>query len=242
MSGQQYAFAVIELTNLNQTIPNFLAQGMVCDNLSSSWAYVPELGRSVPPWTMNWSAPLPGSKNALIQWQTPNGVTVPNSGTGKLTATYTDYHVPFSPGVVVTQAVPQGSASPAAVQIQPPPNLSISPWAFGNTMGIGGTIQVVAGKSGQKIYVYGYGWMFTPAGTIAAGTTICRLEDTTATITIDSGGVVNGASPSVSPQYSRALSLPGIVALPSGAGLRMTNDAGSVNGVFSAAVAYYLQF
>ena len=242
MSGQQLTVSVAELTSLNQTIPNFLAQGVTVDNLSSSWLFLNELGRWVPPWTVNWSAPLPGSKNAIASWNTPAGVTVPNSGTGKATFVYTDYTVPFSPGVVVTQAVPQGAASPATVQIQPPPNLSISPWTFGNPLNAGGHVTVVAGVAGQKIYVYGFGWSFTPVGG-AAGTSIARLEDTTAAIVLDSGGLNNEAvNPPASPLYERALSLPGIVALPVGAGLRITNDAGSANPLFAAAVAYYLQF
>ena len=117
MSNQQVTVSTTEGTDLSQALSNILAYGVTVDNLASSWLFVPDVSRHVPPWTVGWTAPLPGVKSAVLQWQPPGGIVVPVAGTGRAVLTYTDYILPFNPGVVVVQASPTGGATASQTHV-----------------------------------------------------------------------------------------------------------------------------
>ncbi len=236
---QQQIVTATEGTPLSTTIANFVALGLTCDNLSSSWVFLPDAGRFVPPWTASFTTPLVGTKSAVVQWQTPSGVSIPPSGTGKATLTFTDYIVPFSPGVVVTQAQPT-SGSAATVSVQPPPNLTATP-SSGFNLGVGSTATAVAGVAGQNIYVYGWLFSFVPDNP-TAGQYFVGLKRTDGVEMDQKQYLLAGTGPYAAEPCVSNVTLPGVLKLPAGVGIVFDNSASSAGGINAGATIFYLQF
>lgn len=235
---QQVIVSTNEGTSLSQTLANILAYGVTVDNLSSSWLFLPDAGRFIPPWTASFSTPLVGTKSAVASWSSPTGVSVPATGTGKATLTFTDYSVPFSPGVVVTQAQPT-TGSAATVSVQPPPNLSFAA-LLSNPIAPNGNATIVAGVAGQNIYIYGWLWDFAPAQA-TAGQYFVGISST-AGAQLDESVYTLAAGATTMAPASIAVSLPGIIKLPTGIGIQHGSSASSAGNVSISTTVFYLQF
>lgn len=233
---QQVVISTPEGTNTSQTLQNILALGVTVDNLSSSWLFLPDTGRFIPPWTASWSSPLVGTKSGILQWSSPGGIVVPTAGTGKATATFTDYTIPFNPGVVVVQAQPMGTATP-------PVTNAVTNLKFGAlatlSQAIGASSHLVPALAGKTITVYGYSM-----GIAAAGSTVGfyggQLVDTTGAAFIDFIGIELHTAVGMSGQ-SRNLSIPAGIQLPLGAGLDTQNSPASVDKIHISGAVVYTQ-
>lgn len=234
---RQFVFSTAENVALNQTIPNWIAYGVTVDNLSSSWAFVPEAGRFVPPWTATWSAPLAGTKNAILSWQAPSGITVPTPGSGHCTLTFTDAAVPFNPGVVVVQAQPLGVATPPVTNTVT--NLAYATGSATN-LAPNATVVVVAGIPNKTVIVYGFWWNFCVVTSATTGLYAGQITDTTGVTFLDLM-FANSLSGVGSIHAERAMPIAGGVAMPKGAGLLIQNSPASAGNISIAGSFAYTQ-
>jgi hypothetical protein len=69
----------------------YAAQGVIVDNLTSSWLWLDDAQRFVPPWRWGVNVPLPGATYARLRWLNPPGgglAVFPVDATQKLSATF----------------------------------------------------------------------------------------------------------------------------------------------------------
>ena len=97
MSGRYDRFTTAEGTPLSRTL-TFPAQTVIIDNISASWAYSTDGGRSIPPWTYGVTLPVSGTTQAALSWNTPAGIPSPTPSGGTATLIYTDDVLALSNG------------------------------------------------------------------------------------------------------------------------------------------------
>jgi hypothetical protein len=88
---------------------SFQASSVVIDNNTNQWAYQPDTGRWIQPYSTANAIKLPATQKGYIQWQSPPGITQPTVNPGEqLTATFYD--------IAISQPS-QNSFSPAPPQV-----------------------------------------------------------------------------------------------------------------------------
>ena len=115
MSGRYDRFTTAEGTPLSRTL-TFPAQTVIIDNISASWAYSTDGGRSIPPWTYGVTLPVSGTTQAALSWNTPAGLHSPVPAGGTATLIYTDDVLAPSNG---TQVVTPSQQVPCPVETSP---------------------------------------------------------------------------------------------------------------------------